>query len=142
VNGPGDDVLRALLAGLVAGSVVAFGSTAIAILALWRSRRVLLRVAAAAIPLRLLGVVFVNGFLLGWTALGLVLGASLHVVEGVRPGAGLGSPNAAFTAGVLAAVVAALVAASVVRGRPGSVVTSIAALSAVSFGWLLPWLGL
>lgn len=139
---PPPDVLQALLAGLIAGSVVAFGSTAVAIVALWRSPRWLGRAPSLAIPLPLVGIALVNGFLLGWTALGLVLGAVLHAVEAARPAAGLGSPNASFTAAIVAVVVASLAAVVVVRGRLGWPVTSVALLAALSFGWLLPWLGL
>ena len=139
---PNAQVLQALLAGLIAGSVVAFGSTAIAIAALWRSPGWLSRAPNLRVPLPLVGVVLVNAFLLGWTALGLVLGAAFHAVETARPAGGLGSPNAAFTAGVVAAVVAAFAAAAVIRGRPGWPVASMALLAVASFGWLLPWLGL
>lgn len=134
--------MQALLGGLIAGSVMAFGSTAIAIVALWRSPGWLSRAPNLRIPLPLVGVALVNGFLLGWTALGLVLGGALPALEAARPAAGLGSPNAAFTVGVLAVVLAAFAAAAVVRGRPGWPATSMALLAALSFGWLLPWLGL
>ena len=139
---PGPDVLRALLAGLIAGSVVAFGSTAIGIAALWRNPSWLARAPNLRVSLPLVGVALVNGFLLGWTLLGLVLGAALHTIEGARPADGLGSPNAAFTAAMLATAAAALAATVVIRGRPGWALTSMTLLATITFGWLLPWLAL
>ncbi|MSP22449.1 MAG: hypothetical protein EXR66_05475 [Dehalococcoidia bacterium] len=136
------EVLRALLAGLIAGSLVAFGSTAIGIVALWRNPSWFARAPSLRVPLPLVGVALVNGFLLGWTVLGMVLGAVLPAVEATRPADGLGSPNAAFTAAIVAASLAGLAAAVVVRGRLGWPLNSMVILATLSFGWLLPWLGL
>jgi hypothetical protein len=138
---PPADVMQALVAGLIVGAVVAFGSTSIVLAALWHNPRWLARTPNLRVPLPFVGVVLVNGFLLGWTTLGLVLGAALHAIEGARPAGGLGSPNGAFTAGVVAATAALVAALTVVRGRPGWPLTSMALLALLSFGWLLPWLG-
>ncbi len=138
---PSPDVLRALLAGLIAGSATAFGCTTILLVMLWRDRRWLARAPRLRVPLPLVGVVATNGFLLGWTALGMLLGAGLHRVEAARPMGGLGSPNLAFTLVVLAAAGGALGTATFVRGRLTWPAAAMAATATLSFGWLLPWLG-
>ncbi|MEZ4501153.1 MAG: hypothetical protein R3C39_00800 [Dehalococcoidia bacterium] len=139
---PDDRVLQALLAGLIAGAAVAFATTAIALVALSRSPSWIGRSQNLKVPMPLVGVAFVNGLMLWWTALGLVLGAVLLRFDSDRPGAGLGSPNAWFTAVIVGLVLASMGLAWFVRGRPAWPLTASAVVAALSFGWLLPVLGL
>lgn len=120
---------RALLAGFVSGAAAAFATTAIALRSIsrspeWRSRAA----SVGRVPLPLLGVVLVNGLLLVWTLLGLLLGAAyLGVAEPFR-----------FGAIVNVVVLLALVAAFVVRGRITSPMWGTALVAALAFGVLLP----
>lgn len=139
---PSPDVMRALVAGLIAGSATAFACTTIVLVTLWRrpgSFRGMPQVGRISLPL--LGVVAMNGFLLGWTGLGLLLGAALRLVEVSRPADGLGSPNRAFTLAMTAATALALLVTTFVRGRLSWPLTAMGIAAALSFGWLLPWLG-
>lgn len=135
------EVLRALLAGLIAGFAVALASTTIMLLVLWRDRSWFQRVPSLSVPLPVVGVIAMNGFILGWTLLGVLLGAALHRIELVRPAGGLGSPNLVFTLVVLVATVGALGIVSFVRERLMWPSVAVATAAALSFGWLLPWLG-
>lgn len=135
---PDPTALRALLAGLIAGAAVAFASTAIALVALARGRWWTRLPQRQRVPLPLLGVVLVNGLMLAWTLLGLVLGAGYLRAAAHAPGAGLGSPNARFTLLVAAAVAAALAIAGFVRRRVTWPLWSTALVAAAAFGWLLP----
>jgi hypothetical protein len=87
-------------------------------------------------------VAAINGFLLGWTALGLVLGAGFYSLEAERPAGGLGSPNLFFTAAITGAAAFLLAAITFVRGRLSWPLAAMAAAAVLSFGWLLPWLAL
>lgn len=139
---PDDRVLQALLAGLIAGAAVAFATTAIALVALSRSPGWIGRSANLKVPMPLVGVAFVNGLMLWWTALGLVLGAVLLRFDSDRPGAGLGSPNVWFTAVIVGIVIVAVGLAWFVRGRLPWPAAASAFVAAAAFGWLLPVLGL
>lgn len=134
-------VLEALLAGVIAGAAVALGTSAIALAALTRDRRFTGRPLNLRVSLPVLGVVLVNAMMLGWTALGLVLGAALLRAESARPAGGLGSPNAAFTLAVGLSILVALVLGASVRGRVTWPMASVAVLAGAAYGWLLPWLG-
>ncbi len=134
------EVLRALLAGLIAGFTTALACTTIVLLVLWRDRSWFERVPQTAVPLPVVGVVAMNGFILGWTLLGLVLGAAFIRMEVARPSGGLGSPNLAFTLAVLAATAGALGIASFVRARITWPAVAVSVSAGVAFGWLLPWL--
>lgn len=139
---PSPDAMRALLAGLIAGSATAFACTTIVLAMLWRNPAWFRRVPPQSrVSLPLVGVVAMNGFLLGWAALGLLLGAALRLVEASHPADGLGSANRAFTIGVTIAVALALFVTTFVRGRVSWPLTAMATAAALSFGWLLPWLG-
>jgi hypothetical protein len=135
-------VMQALLAGLIAGVAVALATTAIALVALARSPGWVQRSQNLKVPLPLVGIAFVNGLLLWWTALGLVLGALLLRFDSDRPGGGLGSPNLWFTLVVLGLILASLGLAWFVRGRVAWPVAASAAVAAAAYGWLLPVLGL
>ena len=131
---------RALLAGFIAGAGAALASAAVALRALLGSERWRRRAARGRRPLPLLGALAANALLLGWTAAGLALGAAYLRAESERPGAGLGSPNALFTASVLVAVGSLLGLAAIVRGRVSAPMLQAAAIAAVAFGWALPLL--
>lgn len=139
---PDPTTLRALLAGLIAGAAVALASTAITLVALARGRwwARLPQHQRVPLPLPLLGVVFVNGLMLAWTLLGLVLGAGYLRAAERAPGAGLGSPNVRFTLLVAGAILAALALAGFVRRRVTWPLWSTALAALAAFGWLLPLL--
>ncbi len=135
---PDEQTLRALLAGLLSGAVVAFATTAIALVAIARDARWIAIASSVRVPLPLAGVVVVNGMLLAWTAAGLVLGALYLGAESSRPAGGLGSTNVLFSSLVAGAVLLALAAAAYVRGRLTWPMWSTALVAAASLGWLLP----
>ena len=123
------DAARALFSGFVSGAVAAFATVALALWAMSRSVRWRTRIASLGrLPLPLVGVVLVNVALLGWTLLGLLLGAAyIEVADPLRFGLivhGL----------VLIAVVAA---AFVLRGLSGAI-WATAIVAAFAFGVLLP----
>ncbi len=135
------DVLRALLAGLIAGSAAALATSAVALVALARDERWRTRPPNLKVPMPLVGVAFVNALLFGWTLLGLVLGAGLLRVESARPDGGLGSPNVLFTSMVVGLIGVSLGLGAVVRGRVTWPMWVTGAIALVCFGWLLPGLG-
>lgn len=142
---PDAETARALLSGLIAGTAAAFATTAIALVAFahderWRGVAPSGLPGGGRVPLPLLGVVFVNGLMLAWTALGLVLGAAYLRVEATHPAGGLGSPNRLFTLLVAGAVVLLLFGAGYVRGRLTRPMWSTALVAVLAFGWVLPGL--
>ncbi len=134
------DTARALLAGLVAGAAASFATTAIALTALVRDPRWRQRTQNLRVPLPLMGVVFVNGLMLAWTALGLLLGAAYLRAESAHPAGGLGSPNRLFTLLVAGAVAVLLLGVVYVRGRLTAPMWGTALVALAAFGWLLPGL--
>lgn len=132
--------MRALVAGLIAGAAAALATTAIVLIALTRDPRWLGRAPNLRVPLPLLGVAFVNGLMLAWTALGLVLGALYLRAESSWPGGGVASANQFFTLLVCGAVLALLLAAAFVRGRLTPPMWWTALVAMAAFGWLLPGL--
>ncbi len=139
---PPDDVMQALVAGLIAGSTTAFACTTVLLVALRRGAVWFGRMPAVGIPMPLVGMALMNGFLLGWTALGLALGAGVHALERTRPADGLASPNLLFTSVVVVSVGVLLGMIALVRGRLGWPVLAMGSAAAVAFGWMLPWLAL
>lgn len=139
---PPDDVMQALVAGLIAGSTTAFACTTVLLVALRRGAIWFGRMPAVGVPMPLVGMALMNGFLLGWTALGLALGAAAHALERSRPADGLASPNLLFTSVVAGSIAVVLVVTAVVRGRLGWPVLAMASSAGVAFGWMLPWLAL
>lgn len=135
---PDGDTMQALVAGLIAGAAGGLTTTAIMLVAISRDARWIALASNVRISLPLLGVVIVNGLMLGWTAVGLVLGALFLRAESTRPAGGLGSANLAFTLLVTAAVAVAYLAATYVRGRATWPLAATAATAAVTLGWLLP----
>ena len=129
----GAEAGRALLAGFVAGAAAAFATSAIVLIGMsrddaWKARWRARLAGAERLPAPLLGVALVNGLLLGWTLLGLLLGAAY---------AGMGDPLR-FGAVAHALALAALVAAGVVRGRVTAPMWGAALAAALAFGVLLP----
>lgn len=126
------ETARALFAGFTAGAAAAFVTAALALRSMSRDASWLARwrrtAAAGRTPLPLLGVLLVNGLLLGWTLLGLLLGAAYL---------GVGDPLR-FGAIVHAAALAALVAAGFVRRRVTASMWAAALTAALAFGALLP----
>lgn len=123
------DAARTLFAGFVSGAVVAFATVTIALWRMSRSTRWRMRVASLGrLPLPLVGVVLVNVAVLGWTLLGLLLGAAyLQVGDPLRFGMIVHA----------LALIAVVAAAFVLRGLSGAV-WSTAIVAAFAFGVLLP----
>jgi hypothetical protein len=122
-------VAQALLAGLIAGVAAALATTVIALRVIVGSARWRERAAETSVSLPLVGVVVVNGAMLAWTVLGLVLGAAYH--RGGNPG---------FSIAVASAGVAVAVAGSYVIGRLSWPLYSTVAVAVVAFAGLLPLL--
>jgi hypothetical protein len=135
------DTLRAVVAGFVSGVAVAFATTAIALYAFAQEVR-----AGRPLPLpgwqrvrpALLGLMFVNGLMLVWTALGLLLGAAYVGAESARPAAGLGSPNVLFTVLIAAGVGVVLTIVWYVMRRLHWTAWATGGVAVLAFGWMLP----
>jgi hypothetical protein len=135
------DMLRALLAGFASGVATAFATTFVALYALTQRVR-----AGQPLPVpgwervrpALLGLMFVNGLMLLWSALGLALGAAYVRAESARPAGGLGSPNALFTVLIVGAAGVGLTIAWYVLRRLHWTAWATAAVAIVTFGWMLP----
>jgi hypothetical protein len=123
------DVGRALLAGLIAGVATAMATTVIALRVMVGSERWRERAANTRVPLPLVGVVVVNGAMLAWTALGLVLGALYHA--GGNPG---------FSLIVAASGLLAAGAGSYVIGRVSWPLWATVGIAVAAFAGLLPLL--
>jgi hypothetical protein len=132
--------IQALVVGFGTGIAVALVSTGIAMVALARGSFWPRLPQNRRIPLPLMGVAFANALLFGWTLVGLVLGALLLKAETARPAPGLGSPNQAFTLGVIALAVLGCGMFAIVRGRLPWPVWSGALVALALFGWALPYL--
>ncbi len=135
-----DETARALLAGFVTGAAVAFATTFIGLVALSRSGIWQRLPQNRRIPLPLMGIVFVNGLMLGWTALGLLLGALFLRAESERPAGALLSENWVFSTVVFGLAGLVLVTLAVVRGRLEWPVWASALIAIGAFGWMLPGL--
>lgn len=113
---------------------------AFCVLFLGSGRRGLLQLlpSGVALPLVFLAisaVIPLVGALVGGL-LGLVYGTAVVVY----PGAGLASPNLAFTLAVLILVLIPLLTWVAGRRRPHWVAAVLSLAFALIFGWLLPWL--
>lgn len=135
-----DETARALLAGFVTGAAVAFATTFIGLVALSRSSIWQRLPQNRRVPLPLMGIVLVNGLMLGWTALGLLLGAVFLRAESARPAGALLSENWVFTAVVFGMAGLVLAAIAAVRGRIEWPVWGTALIATGAFGWMLPGL--
>ncbi len=123
------EVGQALLAGWISGAAVAFATTAIVLVVLSRDERWRARFMRTTVRLPLVGIVVINGMMLGWTLVGLMLGAVTLWTD--QPG---------FTVAVAAMLALALLMWVTVVGRPGWAVLSTVAVALASFGGLLPFL--
>ena len=123
------EVGRALLSGLIAGFATALATVVIALLVIVRSERWRERAAGTSVSLPLVGVVVVNGAMLAWTALGLVLGALYHA-----------GGNPAFSLIVAATGLLAVAAGSYVIGRLSWPLWATVGIAVAAFAGLLPLL--
>ena len=123
------EVGQALLAGWISGAAVAFATTAIVLVVLSRDERWRARFMRTTVRLPLVGIVVINVMMLGWTLVGLMLGAVTLWTD--QPG---------FTVAVAAMLALALLMWVTVVGRPGRAVLSTVAVALASFGGLLPFL--
>ncbi|HJM89907.1 MAG TPA: hypothetical protein QF624_09860 [Dehalococcoidia bacterium] len=134
---PDGETMQALVAGLIAGAACSFATTTILLIALSRDPRWLGRAPNLHVPLPLLGVVIVNGMMLGWTALGLVLGA---LYLGTADGDADGGSDLLFGVVVSGAIVVVLGAGSYIRGRVTWPMLATALSAMLSFAVVLPLL--
>ena len=123
------ELLRALLAGWIAGAAASFAATTIIVTVMarttaWRSRLTEIR---ASLPL--VGIIVVNGALLALTIVGLILGGLYHAGE--QPG---------FSLGIAVVGVTLLALGWFVRGRLEWPLWALAGVFVASYGGLLPLL--
>jgi hypothetical protein len=123
------DVLRALLAGWIAGAAAAFASTAVVVAAMARTTGWRARLSEVRVSLPLIGILVVNGMLLVLTILGLVLGALYHAAN--QPG---------FSLGVALAVATLLSLGWFVRGRLEWPLWALGGILVATYGGMLPLL--
>ena len=123
------EVGAALLAGWISGAAVAFATTAIVLVWLSRNEGWRARFGRTNVRLPLVGIVVVNGMMLGWTLVGLMLGAVYLWMD-----------QPAFSITVVAMLVLGLGMWITVLGRPGWAVLWTAGVALASFGGLLPLL--
>lgn len=122
-------LLRALLAGWIAGAAAAFATTAVVVAALARASAWRTRLTEVRASLPLLGIVIVNGAVLVFTIVGLVLGAIYHA--GDQPG---------FSLGIAVAGATLLAVGWFVRGRLEWPLWMLASIFIAAYGGLLPLL--
>ena len=123
------EVGAALLAGWVSGAAVAFATSAIVLVWLSRNDGWRLRFARTTVRLPLAGVLIINGMMLGWTLVGLVLGTVYLWMD-----------QPAFSVALAVMLSLGLGMWMTVRGRPGWAVLSTVVVALASFGGLLPFL--
>lgn len=123
------DLLRALLAGWIAGAAAAFAATGILVAVLARTTAWRARLTEVRVSLPLVGIIVVNGALLVLTIVGLVLGALYHA--GDQPG---------FSLSIVAAGTALLALGWFVRGRLEWPLWALAGVFVIAYGGLLPLL--
>ena len=123
------ELLRALLAGWIAGAAAAFATTAVVVAALARTNAWRTRLTEVRANLPFLGIVIVNGAILVFTIVGLVLGALYHV--GDQPG---------FSLGIAVAGATLLAVGWFVRGRLEWPLWTLAGIFIAAYGGLLPLL--
>lgn len=134
--------MREVFAGFVTGYALSLLAAPIGAIALIRSNDrsgFAQRFAPRGTNVVALSVVLHLVAILVLTAVGMVLGLSLHGLEQRRPAGGLGSPNAIYTIAVIAlTAVIFLPSMAVPMVRRVAVVSAM--IFAASFGWATPWL--
>lgn len=123
------EVGAALLAGWVSGAALAFATTTIMLVWLSRNEGWRDRFTQTTLRLPLVGIVVINGMMLLWTIVGLVLGAIF-----------LWTDQPAFSIVVTAMLSLGLMMWVTVLGRPGWAVLSTVGAALLAFGGLLPFL--
>ena len=73
-----------------------------------------------------------------WAVVGTALAFVFLASQNVAPGAGLGSPNLAYTVGVSVATIMMALPMIILAGRLWTGVACIALFSIATFGWMLP----
>jgi hypothetical protein len=136
-------MLMDLLAGIVAGLVMASVFLAAAVFFLFTHRdtydRLAKRLPPGLSPTALL-LLILFGIPSLWGLAGAVGGLLYHLADSSHPGTGLASPNSLFTLVVLCLAALAALVVLVVRRRPDPLGLAITVAFAGIFGWLLPFL--
>ncbi len=127
------EIARPLLAGWIVGAVVGLADTAVLVIAISRSRHWPQQLSGLRVSLPVFAIAAVNGMLIGWTLVGLLLGVLWIVAPGPRYLLGVGIVGAGI-AGLYA-----FVRGLHHRGEAGVVIGSLA-LATTAFGVLLPLL--
>ena len=126
------DAAQTLLAGWLAGAIVGLGDTALLLVLLARHPSWAARLPAFRVRLPILGILVANGLVIGWTLVGLLMGALALKVA---------MPAFALIAGALWLGAGGIHA--FLRGirRDESVMAwGTVALAVVAFAIVLPWL--
>ena len=134
-----------VFAGFVCGYGLALAVTPVMAIALLRARvssPLLERIVPRGTNLIALSMILHTFAFLVLTALGILLGLLLLGIEEQRPDGGLGSPNRVFTALVVAIAAIAVGPFAVVLARQRLALLLGAAVFAITFGWLMPYLSL
>lgn len=134
--------MEAVIAGWVAGYVMAMASTAALVFLLVRARasRTVTRWLSPEVPGALLAVPVFLGTVVAWTMAGLVLGSIYRVGELAAEPDLLGSPSAPFLLGVVALAWLPLPPLVLFARRFWWLWCVMSALFVGLFGWVMPLL--
>lgn len=125
------DVARPLLAGWITGAVVGLADTALIVIAVARSPRWPEQLSGLHVSLPAFAIAAVNGMLIGWTLIGLLLGALSIIV-----------PMPKFAFGVCGVTIGIVCLYAYVRGleHRGEVVVVMGSglIATVAFAVMLP----
>jgi hypothetical protein len=131
--------------GFICGYALAVIATPIAAIALVRQRvqsEALRRILPPDSPMVAWSLILHTGWIIMFTAIGMLLGLLLHGAERRHPAGGLGSPNAIFTIVVIAMAAIAVLPLAAVVPRWRVPLLASALVFAVTFGWIMPYLSL
>lgn len=131
-----------VLAGFICGFVLSLISTPLFAIWIVRSREsvAFVRQAARGVPVLLITIPAANIAFLFWTALGIVLGMTLILVERATSQGGLGSPNLLFTAIILILAAMIFLPPLVLLPSARRMALFLAACFIALFGWVTPYL--
>ena len=131
-----------VLAGFICGFVLSLISTPLFAVWIVKSREnvAFVRQAARGVPVLLITIPAANIAFFLWTALGIVLGMALILVERATSQGGLGSPNLLFTVIVLILAVMIFLPPLVLLPSARRIVLFLAACFVALFGWVTPYL--